>query len=115
MLNTSIREQSDAPLWSRRDYERQDLLNEILGDSLPAVWQVGDEIEFEDGDGWRWPITILELDGEGNARCLWWDGMPHLVRIQSEQLNSLRIMNREHYGHERVLEWRRLCGLEEWA
>ena len=115
MLNTSIREQSAAPLWSRRDYERQDLLNEILGDSLPAIWQVGDEIEFEDGGGWRWPITILELDGEGNALCLWWDGLPHLVRVAAAQLNGLRIMNRKHHGPEQVLEWRRLCGLEEWA
>jgi hypothetical protein len=40
----------------------------------PPQFQVGDEIEFEKSDGWRWIVAILGRAEHGKFDCMIFDG-----------------------------------------
>jgi hypothetical protein len=80
----------------------------------PSKWHVGDEIEFQKADGWKWTLTIVGVTEAGEYQAMWWDGRPHLFYIMAEGLDALRITKRRTHTEESVSMWRHLLGLEGW-
>ena len=79
----------------------------------PPQFQVGDEIEFEKSDGWRWIITILGRSADGKFECMVWDGRPHFLSVDDEEtLTALRIVKRGRMDEESIAMYRDLLDLE---
>lgn len=78
----------------------------------PPQFQVGDEIEFEKADGWRWIITILGRAEGGSFECMSYDGQPHFLTADEENLAALRITARGRFDEETIAMYRRLLGLD---
>lgn len=78
----------------------------------PPQWQVGDELEFEKTDGWRWIITILGRSADGKFECLVYDGKPHFLAVDEETLDGLRIIKRGRFDEETIAMYRGLLGLD---
>ncbi|RLP21995.1 hypothetical protein [Mesorhizobium sp. YM1C-6-2] len=78
----------------------------------PARFEVGDEIEFEKSDGWRWIITILGRAEDGEFECMSYDGQPHFLTTDEETLAALRITQRGRMDEETIAMYRDLLGLD---
>jgi len=80
----------------------------------PPQFQIGDEIEFQKSDGWRWILTILGRSAEGTFECMIFDGNPHFLAVDEEILSALRIVKRGRMDEEAIAMYRCMLGLDEW-
>jgi hypothetical protein len=93
------------------DFEREERIAAALRAADPEKFQIGDIIEFEKADGWRWIVTILG----GSARAydlMAYDGRPHHFMGDAKFLDTLRITNVTRMDEEAIDMYRGLLGLD---
>jgi len=80
----------------------------------PTQFQVGDVVEFEKLDGWRWIVTILGRAPDGSFECMIYDGKPHFLAVDEGALAALRVVKRGRMDEETIDMYRCMLGLDEW-